>query len=62
MGSIFRSEPMSLCQLYIQPEAAYLSLSELGELGIVQFRDVSTMVPLKRSHMNKPNKKYWLAL
>lgn len=41
MGSIFRSEPMSLCQLYIQPEAAYLSLSELGELGILQFRDVS---------------------
>lgn len=33
---------MSLCQLYIQPEAAYLSLSELGELGIVQFRDLNS--------------------
>uniref|UniRef100_A0A336KL07 V-type proton ATPase subunit a n=1 Tax=Culicoides sonorensis TaxID=179676 RepID=A0A336KL07_CULSO len=42
MGSIFRSEPMSLCQLYIQPEAAYLSLSELGELGVVQFRDLNS--------------------
>ncbi|XP_063704995.1 V-type proton ATPase 116 kDa subunit a 1-like [Culicoides brevitarsis] len=42
MGSIFRSEPMSLCQLYIQPEAAFLSLSELGELGVVQFRDLNS--------------------
>lgn len=32
---------MALCQLFIQPEAAYLSVSELGETGTVQFRDVS---------------------
>lgn len=44
MGSIFRSEPMSLCQLFIQHEAAYLSLSELGEQGAVQFRDVSESI------------------
>ena len=31
---------MALCQLFIQPEAAYLSVSELGETGTVQFRDV----------------------
>lgn len=37
---MFRSEEMSLAQLFIQPEAAYLSISELGETGIVQFRDV----------------------
>lgn len=48
MGSIFRSEPMTLCQLYIQPEAAYLSLSELGELGMVQFRDVSLRKSVKK--------------
>lgn len=32
---------MALCQLFIQPEAAYTSVSELGEAGSVQFRDVS---------------------
>lgn len=32
---------MSLCQLFIQPEAAYQSVAELGEIGIAQFRDVS---------------------
>lgn len=38
---MFRSEKMSLCQLFIQPEAAYQSVAELGELGIAQFNDVS---------------------
>lgn len=32
---------MTLCQMFIQPEAAYSSVSELGETGAVQFRDVS---------------------
>lgn len=41
MGSFFRSEKMSLCQLFIQPEAAYSSVAQLGEAGSVQFRDVS---------------------
>lgn len=41
MGAMFRSEEMALCQMFIQPEAAYTSVSELGEIGIVQFRDVS---------------------
>lgn len=41
MGAMFRSEEMALCQLFIQPEAAYTSVSELGETGTVQFRDVS---------------------
>ena len=40
MGALFRSEEMALCQLFIQPEAAYTSVSELGETGTVQFRDV----------------------
>lgn len=42
MGAMFRSEEMSMVQLLIQPEAAYQSVAELGELGIAQFRDVST--------------------
>lgn len=40
MGSLFRSEDMTLCQLFLQSEAAYACVSELGELGLVQFRDV----------------------
>lgn len=40
MGALFRSEEIALCQLFIQPEAAYTSVSELGETGTVQFRDV----------------------
>ncbi|XP_076397650.1 V-type ATPase subunit a family protein Vha100-2 isoform X2 [Megachile rotundata] len=41
MGALFRSETMALCQLFIQPESAYLSVSELGETGTVQFRDLN---------------------
>ncbi|XP_066591940.1 V-type proton ATPase 116 kDa subunit a 1 isoform X2 [Prorops nasuta] len=41
MGAMFRSEDMALCQLFIQPESAYLSISELGETGTVQFRDLN---------------------
>ncbi|XP_063230730.1 V-type proton ATPase 116 kDa subunit a 1-like isoform X2 [Bacillus rossius redtenbacheri] len=44
MGSMFRSEEMALCQLFIQPEAAYNSVSELGECGCAQFRDLNTDV------------------
>lgn len=43
MGSLFRSEEMTLCQLFLQSEAAYACVSELGELGLVQFRDVSAV-------------------
>ncbi|KAI5723775.1 hypothetical protein M8J76_010814 [Diaphorina citri] len=42
MGAMFRSEEMALCQLFIQPEAAYSSVSTLGEAGIVQFRDLNS--------------------
>ena len=41
MGSILRSKPMLLVQLYIQIEAAHDTIDELGKLGLVQFRDVS---------------------
>lgn len=48
MGSLFRSEEMTLCQLFLQSEAAYACVSELGELGLVQFRDVSYNILLLR--------------
>lgn len=41
MGAMFRSEEMVLCQLFVQPEAAYVSMYQLGEAGTAQFRDVS---------------------
>lgn len=41
MSSLFQSENMTLCQLFLQSEAAYSCVSELGELGLAQFRDVS---------------------
>lgn len=41
MGHLLRSEEMTLAQLFLQSEAAYCCVSELGEIGMVQFRDVS---------------------
>lgn len=52
MGAMFRSEEMTLCQMFIQPEAAYSSVSELGETGAVQFRDVSVELNTSISKLN----------
>lgn len=49
MGSIFRSEEVCLVQLFLQSGSAYNCVSELGELGLVEFRDVSLLNPLFRS-------------
>ena len=38
---LFRSEPVSRCQLILQSEAAYNCVNELGELGLVQFVDLN---------------------
>lgn len=35
---------MTLCQLFLQSEAAYACVSEMGELGLVQFRDLNPEV------------------
>lgn len=40
MGDLWRSQPMQLVQLFINLEAAHDTVDELGELGLVQFRDV----------------------
>ncbi|KAM6953862.1 V-type proton ATPase 116 kDa subunit a 1 [Aplochiton taeniatus] len=39
MGSFFRSEEMCLVQLFFQTEAAHFCIHQLGQLGLVQFRD-----------------------
>lgn len=41
MGSMFRSEEVALAQLFLPTAAAYTCVSQLGELGLVEFRDVS---------------------
>ena len=43
MGSMFRSEEVCLVQLFLQSGSAYNCVSELGELGLVEFRDVSNL-------------------
>ncbi|XP_043546173.1 V-type proton ATPase 116 kDa subunit a1-like isoform X2 [Chiloscyllium plagiosum] len=53
MGSIFRSEEMCLVQLFVQAEAAYCCVNELGELGLVQFRDLNPgIIAFQRKFVN----------
>lgn len=40
MGTIWRSEPMHMVQLFIQTEAAHDTVDELGKLGLIEFVDV----------------------
>uniref|UniRef100_A0A8C1TKS7 V-type proton ATPase subunit a n=1 Tax=Cyprinus carpio TaxID=7962 RepID=A0A8C1TKS7_CYPCA len=44
MGMGFRSEEMCLAQLFLQSGSAYDCISELGEMGLVEFRDLNPSV------------------
>ncbi|XP_075424475.1 V-type proton ATPase 116 kDa subunit a 2 isoform X2 [Ascaphus truei] len=44
MGSLFRSDTMCLAQLFLQSGSAYDCVSELGELGLAEFRDLNPHV------------------
>ncbi|XP_018428555.1 PREDICTED: V-type proton ATPase 116 kDa subunit a [Nanorana parkeri] len=44
MGSIFRGEEMCLAQLFLQSGSEYQCVSRLGELGLVEFRDLNQNV------------------
>lgn len=44
MGSLFRSEEVCLAQLFLQAGSAYDCVSELGEIGLVEFRDLNQNV------------------
>ncbi|KAK5972977.1 hypothetical protein GCK32_004686 [Trichostrongylus colubriformis] len=41
MGSLYRSEPMKLCQMILVKDAAYDCVAELGKYGNVQFNDLN---------------------
>ncbi|XP_021540823.1 V-type proton ATPase 116 kDa subunit a3 isoform X3 [Neomonachus schauinslandi] len=41
MGSMFRGEEVALVQFFLPTPAAYTCVSQLGELGLTEFRDVS---------------------
>ena len=45
-SSLFRGEKVTLNQIYFQTEVVYACVSRLGELGLVQFRDVLTLLLL----------------
>ncbi|KAJ3142638.1 H(+)-transporting V0 sector ATPase subunit a [Physocladia obscura] len=41
MGTLWRSEEMSMVQLYIPMEIAQPTVAEIGELGLIEFRDLN---------------------
>lgn len=53
-ASIFRSEEMRLCQLFLSSEASFSCVSELGEIGMVQFRDLNPDInPFQRKFVSE---------
>ncbi|KAM4808858.1 V-type proton ATPase 116 kDa subunit a 2 [Rhinophrynus dorsalis] len=57
MGSLFRSETMCLAQLFLQSGSAYDCISELGELGLAEFRDLNPHVsPFQRKFVGEMKK------
>lgn len=54
MGELFRSEEMQLVQLFVQIEAAHDTVDELGNLGLIQFKDLNPEVsPFQRNFVNE---------
>jgi V-type H+-transporting ATPase subunit a len=54
MGELFRSQPMQLVQLFFQMEAAHDTIDELGEVGLVQFKDLNPDVnAFQRNFVNE---------
>ncbi|KAF7308230.1 V-type proton ATPase subunit a [Mycena chlorophos] len=52
--SLFRSEQMSLVQLFVPTEVAHDTVAELGELGDVQFKDLNPNInPFQRSFVGE---------
>ncbi|XP_014842986.1 PREDICTED: V-type proton ATPase 116 kDa subunit a isoform 2 [Poecilia mexicana] len=57
MSSLLRGEEMCLAQLFLQSGSAYDCISELGEMGLVEFRDLNPNVnSFQRKHVNEIKK------
>jgi V-type H+-transporting ATPase subunit a len=57
MDSLLRGEDMALCQIYFQSQVAYQCMSHLGEMGVVQFRDLNPDVnAFQRKYVNEVRK------
>uniref|UniRef100_A0A7N8X367 V-type proton ATPase subunit a n=1 Tax=Mastacembelus armatus TaxID=205130 RepID=A0A7N8X367_9TELE len=57
MSSLLRGEEMCLAQLFLQSGSSYDCISELGELGLVEFRDLNPSVnAFQRKHVNEIKK------
>eukprot|EP00300_Choanocystis_sp_HF-7_P007489 c15318_g2_i1.p1 GENE.c15318_g2_i1~~c15318_g2_i1.p1 ORF type:complete len:852 (+),score=199.68 c15318_g2_i1:37-2556(+) len=51
-ANIFRSEPMTYIQLYMQSDAAHDTVEELGKLGLVEFTDLNpSLTSFQRHHI-----------
>ncbi|XP_077225892.1 V-type proton ATPase subunit a2-like isoform X2 [Tasmannia lanceolata] len=51
---LFRSEPMQLLQLIIPMESAHQTISYLGDLGLLQFKDLNAdKSPFQRTYANQ---------
>ncbi|KAJ0183763.1 hypothetical protein K1T71_000186 [Dendrolimus kikuchii] len=54
MGHMLRSDKMTFCDIYLQPEAAFEILSNFGEIGCVQFTDINENVQaFQRSYIQE---------
>ncbi|KAG7235878.1 hypothetical protein INR49_002075, partial [Caranx melampygus] len=54
MGALLRSEEVCLVQIFLQSGSAYNCVSELGELGLLEFRDLNPDVNLfQRKFVNE---------
>ncbi|XP_068594441.1 V-type proton ATPase 116 kDa subunit a [Brachionichthys hirsutus] len=57
MNSLLRGEEMCLAQLFLQSGSSYDCISELGELGLVEFRDLNPSVnAFQRKYVNEIKK------
>ncbi|VEL26086.1 unnamed protein product [Protopolystoma xenopodis] len=53
MGSPLCSEDVELSQLFLHTDSAFMFISELEELGLVQFREVSEVIAFHHKSVNK---------
>ncbi|KAM3968406.1 LOW QUALITY PROTEIN: V-type proton ATPase 116 kDa subunit a 1 [Aphomia sociella] len=54
MGCMLRSDPMTLCDMFIQPEVAFETMSNLGDLSCCQFLDMNPNVqPFLKNYISE---------